>query len=152
MSKLNFFPTVSVVLAAVLATGATSFADLARLSRPVNVQACRAPDTYSYNLKAELESAMASTHPFSNVLLTSRGVVRVSASQVVLVTDTAICRRAAAAFGTTMNDANPDRQVHAVRVGIRYAVIDPDFQSTAGWRVGVTFDSSFTQTYIKFAY
>jgi len=143
---------ILLALAGILATGAKAFAHSRHERGAVFVSACRAPDKYSSNLKGGLEAAMSSSHPFSDILLKSRGVVRVAASQVALVTDTAICRRAAAAFGTVVNASSPDRQVHAVRAGIRYAVIDPDFEPGFGWRTGVTFDSSFTQVHIKFAY
>jgi hypothetical protein len=72
-------------------------------------------------------------------------------SQIAIVADTTTCRRAANAYSTAVAIPDENRLVHTVRAGIRYVVIDPTHHS-GDYRVGVTFDSSFTQILSKFAY
>lgn len=88
---------------------------------------------------------------FSDTVLAVYGVARVAASQIAIVTDTTTCRRAANAYSAAIGISDPNRQVHAVKAGIRYLVIDPFYQPVP-YMTGITFDSSFTQTVTAFTY
>lgn len=68
-------------------------------------------------------------------------VHRVPVFQVRAVSDPAVCRRAALAYGKVVHHDDPDRKVHILRVGTRYIVMDPDFVVDNRHRA-VTFDSS----------
>jgi hypothetical protein len=112
---------------------------------------CLAQDSFAIDLKDELVGLMGRTDALSDTTLAAEGVTRVVTSQIAIVADTTICRRAANAYSTAIEVPDENRLVHSVRVGIRYVVIDPSHHS-GSYRVGVTFDSSFTQIHTKFAY
>lgn len=112
---------------------------------------CRSPDAFAWNFKDWIISAMSQTNAATDLVVASRGLIRVPVSQVEAVTDAATCVRAANAYSSAINDPDSTRQVHAVRAGIRYLVIDPAVGG-GGYRAGVTFDSSFTQIYKVFGY
>jgi len=76
--------------------------------------------------------------------LTVYNVPRVSALQVRPVSNPAICRRAALAYSSVVQDGAQSRKVHVLRVGSRYIVMDPDYVVEKHHRA-VTFDSTFTK-------
>jgi hypothetical protein len=132
---------------------ATVFA--AGFTKPTPVQqllpSCRSADGISWNLREGVIGAMTQTGSAEDVVISWLGLVRVPASQVAAVSDTLTCRRAAEAYSGALALPDSDRQVHVIRAGIRYMVIDPTLKG-GGRLAGVTFDSSFTQVYIVFAY
>lgn len=71
-------------------------------------------------------------------------VVRVKPREVKPVTDPAVCSRAASAYNAAVNDDDPGRSVHILRVGDRYIVTDPDYLPDEYHRA-VTFDSTFSK-------
>ena len=71
-------------------------------------------------------------------------VDRVKSREVKPVTDPVACERGAIAYGRVLQDNDPDRKVHILRVGDRYIVMDPDYQPD-DYRRAVTFDSTFTR-------
>ena len=71
-------------------------------------------------------------------------VPRVKSWQVKPISDATTCMRAANAYSRAVNDANPQRQVHVLRVGNRYLVMDPAYLVDEYHRA-VTFDSTFTK-------
>ena len=71
-------------------------------------------------------------------------VDRVKSRDVKPVTDPVVCERAALAYGRVLQNDEPDRKVHILRVGDRYIVMDPDFVPDDYHRA-VTFDSTFTR-------
>lgn len=71
-------------------------------------------------------------------------VPRVSTLQVRAVNDSGVCRRAALAYGKVVNEKDPGRKVHILRVGSRYIVMDPDYIVDNHHRA-VTFDSTLTR-------
>ena len=71
-------------------------------------------------------------------------VARVKSREVKPVSDPVICSRAAAAYSVAVNEDSPDRQVHILRVGNRFIVIDPDYRPDE-YRRAITFDSTFTK-------
>jgi hypothetical protein len=72
------------------------------------------------------------------------GVARVKAREIKPITDPVVCERAALAYGRAVQQDDPGRRVHILRVGDRYVVMDPDFVPDDYHRA-VTFDSTFTK-------
>jgi hypothetical protein len=72
------------------------------------------------------------------------GVERVKAREIKPITDPVVCERAALAYGRAVQQDDPGRRVHILRVGNRYVVMDPDFVPDDYHRA-VTFDSTFTK-------
>lgn len=70
-------------------------------------------------------------------------VARVKSREVRPVRDPVVCARAAAAYNLAVRDDSPDRQVHILKVGDRFIVMDPDYRPDE-YRRAVTFDSTFT--------
>lgn len=112
---------------------------------------CLPQDSFALDLKDELVSLMGRTDALSDTTLAAEGVARVATSQIAVVADTTTCARAANAYSAAIEVPDGNRLVHAIRTGIRYVVIDPSYHS-GSYRVGVTFDSSFTQIVSKFGY
>lgn len=71
-------------------------------------------------------------------------VPRVPPLQVRPVSNPAICRRAAIAYGKVIHEGAQARKVHILRVGTRYIVMDPDYIVDNHHRA-VTFDSTLTK-------
>ncbi len=117
----------------------------------LNSPGCLPAQGIGLELTAELTDVMGRSDLLSNDILSWMGVVRVAANQVAAVSDTTTCRRASKAYSAALASPGPDRKVHAIRVGIRYVVIDPTFR-LGSYTAGVTMDSSFTQVYEKFGY
>jgi hypothetical protein len=76
--------------------------------------------------------------------LSAYKVPRVSVLQVQPVIDPVVCRRAAVAYGRAINENEPGRKVHILRVGDRYIVMDPAYVVDNHHRA-VTFDSTLTK-------
>ena len=72
------------------------------------------------------------------------GVERVKAREIKPVNDPVVCERAALAYGRAVQQDEPGRRVHILRVGDRYVVMDPDFMPDDYHRA-VTFDSTFSK-------
>ena len=73
------------------------------------------------------------------------GVERVKSREIKPINDPVVCERAALAYGRAVQQDEPGRRVHILRVGDRYVVMDPDFVPDAYHRA-VTFDSTFSKT------
>lgn len=116
---------------------------------------CRsASDSFVIDLKDELIDLVQTaptTDFFSDTVLAVYGVARVAASQIAIVSDSTTCSRAANAYSNAISVSDPNRLVHAIKAGIRYVVIDPSY-TPSPYKIGITFDSSFTQTIATFAY
>lgn len=114
-------------------------------------EGCLPPGRIATDISAELISLMSRSDDLANKILASRGVLRVPTTQIAVVSDTTLCRRAANAYSSVEQLPATNRLVYTIRAGIRYLVLDPSV--TAGeWKRGVTFDSSFTQVVGKFRY
>ena len=70
-------------------------------------------------------------------------VSRVKSWEVKPISDAGTCARAANAYSKVLNDPKHDRQVHVLRVGDRYVVMDPEY-IVDDYHRAVTFDSTFT--------
>ena len=70
-------------------------------------------------------------------------VARVRAKDVKPISDPATCSRAANAYTQVVLDSSSNRQVHILRVGNRYIVMDPDY-IVDDYHRAVTFDSTFS--------
>ena len=143
----QFLPRVATVLSAVLL--ATAF--FTGRGDASWTPGCRVADGFSWNFREDILRAMSQTNSATDRLIASTGLVRVPVSQVAYVTDPTTCERAANAYSAALSLPDSTRQVHAVKAGIRFLVIDPSLNE-GGYRSGVTFDSSFTQVYKIFAY
>ena len=71
-------------------------------------------------------------------------VNRVTMWEVKPVSDDVVCERAALAYGRVVQQNDPDRKVHVLKVGDRYIVMDPDFVPDDYHRA-ITFDSTFSR-------
>jgi len=69
-------------------------------------------------------------------------VLRVKANDVRPISDPVTCSRAANAYTQVVQDSSKTRQVHILRVGDRYIVMDPEY-TVDGYHRAVTFDSTF---------
>lgn len=87
---------------------------------------------------------MRRTDSLAERTLAVYNVTRVKPRDVRPVSDPVLCERAAVAYGRAIQDEEPDRKVHILRVGERYIVMDPDFIPDRYHRA-VTFDSTFTR-------
>jgi hypothetical protein len=76
--------------------------------------------------------------------LQAYNVDRVKSRDIKPVTDPVVCGRAALAYGRAVQQDEPGRKVHILRVGDRYIVMDPDFRPDDYHRA-VTFDSTFSK-------
>jgi hypothetical protein len=89
-------------------------------------------------------SLMRRRDPNAERTLVVYNVPRVKSRDVKPVTDPVVCRRAANAYSRAVQQDEPDRQVHILRVGDRYIVMDPDFRPDDYHRA-ITFDSTFSK-------
>jgi hypothetical protein len=88
-------------------------------------------------------SLMRRSDKIAGTFLKVYNVPRVKPSEVRPVNDPVICQRAAVAYGKALSAEDGNRQVHVLRVGNRYIVMDPDFVVDNQHRA-VTFDSTLT--------
>ena len=138
-----------LAMMSVTAIAVTALAESANADQRVWLD-CLPGDRIEYNLRNELVSAMGRTDKFAELSISTLGVLRVATDQVASVSDTTTCRRAGDAYSTAVGVPQAGRPVHVIRAGMRYVVVDPQFNP--GHRIiGVTFDSSFTQVHRKFA-
>jgi len=111
---------------------------------------CVRPDPGSrYNQRLFL-SLMRRRDALAERTLAVYKVLRVKSKDVRPVDDPVICSRAANAYGDAVNDSNPERRVHILRVGDRYIVMDPDYTADDYHRA-VTFDSTFSTALARIA-
>jgi hypothetical protein len=89
-------------------------------------------------------SLMRRKDPKAERTLVVYNVERVKLREIKPVTDPVVCGRAANAYSRAVRHDEPDRQVHILRVGNRYIVMDPDFQPD-NYHRAVTFDSTFSK-------
>lgn len=97
----------------------------------------------NYNQRL-FRSLMRRSDKIAARFLTVYNVPRVRMFDVRPVTDPAVCRRAAVAYGKAVRQEDPARKVHILRVGNRYIVMDPDYVVDNHHRA-VTFDSTLTR-------
>lgn len=141
----------ALALGIVIASTSSYAAPSAFLALPVSNYegSCLPPERIPTMIQADLVRLMARTDSLSNKILISRGVVRVPTTQILIVSDTTTCRRAADAYSAAIDIPSSNRTVYAVRAGIRYVVIDPSYR-LGEWKLAITFDSSFTEVKAKF--
>lgn len=119
------------------------------ISRPAMAQsgsACRPTDKYASHLQSELISMATAARADSSVRAAFH-LPLVTASDVQIVSDSATCASAAAAYDREMvrlfNETSRSRTVHVVRVGTSgYAIMDPSEQA-GEWIPVVFVDTSF---------
>ena len=105
------------------------------------------------DIRDGLIDLMGRSSALSDSILKHQGITRVLTSQIRIVSDTTICRRAAQAYSASIVAADSNRLVDVVKAGLRYVVIDPAFTTDSSeWKTAITFDSSFTKTFRRFGY
>jgi len=114
---------------------------------------CLPQDSIALDIRDGLIDLMGRSSALSDSILKHQGVIRVPTSQILVVSDTTTCRRAAQAYSGRIAATDSNRLVDVVKAGIRYVVIDPGFTTDSSeWKTAITFDSSFTQTFKRFGY
>lgn len=116
---------------------------VAQAQQPV----CRLADRNSELLLRDMIRYATSTDPDVTAVRDSLRMIPVPASQVSLVADQEVCTRASAAYqqyyeGVAFGFSG---RVYVIRVGMRYAVLDPDYPTSIRnppWHVVIT-DSVF---------
>lgn len=151
MKNLKKLFVLGLVTAISFAASAMRFQSTERGDSSSFVAGCLVPDSTVIRLRDGLVTLMGRSGALADTMLSVKGVVRVATSQISIVSDTTVCRRAANAYSYAIAATDSNRSVHAVKAGIRYVVLDPSI--TGGeYKLGITFDSSFTQTLSKFGY
>jgi hypothetical protein len=109
--------------------------------------ACRPADQKSELLLRDMISFATSTDPQITAVRDSLRILPVPASQVGLITDQTVCTRASAGYQQYYEGVGSgfSGRVYVVRIGTRYAALDPDYPTTIHdppWHV-VIMDSDF---------
>lgn len=151
VARRTFFPVliISFVLTGALAVEASR--PSVTTAEITAVAGCAPLDSLAIDLKDELVELMGRTDAMADTLLAIEGIARVPTTEISIVSDQTTCARAADAYGTYVSVSDPNRLVHAIRAGIRYLVMDPVYRN-GPHKLGVTFDSSFTQKLASFNY
>ena len=114
---------------------------------------CLPQDSIALDIRDELIDLMGRSSKLSDSILKHEGITRVPTSQISIVSDTLTCRRAAQAYSGSISAADSNRLVDVVKAGIRFVVIDPAVTSDSSeWKTAITFDSSFTHSFMRFQY
>ena len=106
---------------------------------PGSGQACKPADNLSAVVSAEIRKLVTT----NNAVRDSLRLPLVSASQVVIVTDTLVCDRVRVALDSMITAETPDpinlgpRPIYAIKVGTFFAAINPG--STMGHYIPVFF-------------
>ena len=127
---------------ALLALGALGM-QVAQAQQP----ACRLADQNSGLLLRDMIRYATSTHPEAAAVRDSLRILPVPASEVRLVADQDVCMRASTAYQQYHEGVASgfSGRVYVIRVGTRYAVLDPDYPTSIErppWHV-VIMDSEF---------
>src|SRR5256885_8384031 len=85
---------------------------------------CASKDERSERLIANFKAFVAKTDMGGTVEKTTMGLAKVTPSQVALVTDKALCTKAAAAFDTKQLERRSAYTLYVVTLGSSYAVED----------------------------
>ncbi len=90
------------------------------------------------------KSLMRRRDAIASKTLAAYNIPRVKSWDISPVSDAETCTRAANAYSQVIHDPKLDRQVHVLRIGDGYIVIDPDYVPDEYHRA-ITFDSTFTK-------
>jgi hypothetical protein len=101
---------------------------------------CLPVDSLAIDLKDEVADLMTRRDSLAIEILDIYRLERVRSPTIELVTDAKRCTRAAKAYGRVLKRAVSP--VHVLRVGRRYLVIDPTYE-TGEWKTIITFNSTF---------
>jgi hypothetical protein len=103
---------------------------------------CAPKDARSDRLIANFKAFVGKTDMGGTVEKTTMGLATVTPSQVVLVTDKAICTKAAAAFDTKQLEKRSSYTLYVVTLGSSYGVEDTRMLQ-AGFETADVFDSNW---------
>lgn len=114
------------------------------LAPPAEAQ-CRGQDSTSTNLIYDVAGYTTATDSLTRAVRDSLRLPSVPASQVVLVADSSVCRKAASAYQSQLAGQGLGGftgSVYVVQAGTTYTVLDPGYHYTRGdGGVLLTFDS-----------
>lgn len=103
---------------------------------------CAPKDARSDRLIANFKAFVAKTDMGGTVEKTTMGLATVTPSQVVLVTDKAICAKAAAAYVKTQLEKRSSYTLYVVTLGSSYGVLDTRMMQ-AGFETADVYDSNW---------
>ncbi|HEY2431031.1 MAG TPA: hypothetical protein VGI12_00045 [Vicinamibacterales bacterium] len=103
---------------------------------------CAPKDARSDRLIAELKAFVGKTDMGGTVEKTTMGLASVTPSQVVLVSDKAICTKAAAAFDAKQLEKRSSYTLYVVTLGSSYGVEDTKMMQ-AGFETADIYDSQW---------
>jgi hypothetical protein len=115
-------------------------ARVAEAGVPAVTGSCAPKDARSDRLAANFKAFVGKTDMGGTVEKTTIGLATVTPSQVVLVTDKAICTKAAAAFDTAQLEKKSSYTLYVVTLGSSYGVEDTRMLQ-AGFETAYVFDS-----------
>ncbi len=103
---------------------------------------CAPKDARSDRLLANFKAFVAKTDMGGTVEKTTMGLAKVTPSQVALVTDRAICTKAAAAFDAKQLKKHSSYTLYVVTLGSSYGVEDTEMLQ-AGFETADVYDSNW---------
>jgi hypothetical protein len=110
---------------------------------------CLPVDSLAIDLKDEIAGLMTRRDSMAIEILDIYRLKRVQSPAIEIIRDPKRCAVAAKAYGRVLKRAVSG--VHVLRVGRRYLVIDPAYQ-TGEWKTIVTFNSTFAKAITSTAY
>jgi hypothetical protein len=132
--------TALLLVLAATATGAASGANVGG--------ACASKDERSDRLIAKMKAFVGKNDMGGTIEKTTMGLKDVAASQVALVTDKAICAKAAAAFDTQQLEKRSSYTLYVVTLGPSYGVVDTKMLQ-AGYEPVYVFDGNWKYIGVK---
>ena len=115
---------------------------------PAITGSCAPKDSRSDRLIAELKAFVGKTDLGGTVEKNTLGLATVTPSQVVLVTDNAICTKAAAAFDSTQLEKRTSYTLYVVTLGSSYGVEDTRMLQV-GFETADIYDSNWKHIGIR---
>lgn len=106
---------------------------------------CASRDVRSDRLVAHFKTFVGKTDMGGTIEKTTIGLKDVTPSEVVLVTDNAICARAAVAFNAKQLQKRSSYTLYVIRLGSSYGVEDT-VELQPGWETADVFDSNWKYT------
>lgn len=134
LKTVQLIVAISAVAAATSATAASG--------------ACAQKDEKSDRIIARFKAFVGKNDMGGTIEKTTMGVKDVTPAQVALVTDKAICAKAAAAFDTRQLEKRSSYTLYVLTLGSSYAVEDTKVLQ-AGYEVAYIFDSNWKYIGVK---
>lgn len=113
-------------------------------SKTATSQYCRGPDDQSRSDLGSIRGLLQSDNPVFVAKRVQFGIQNVSASQVSLILDDAICARGSAVADSVSGDPPSGRAVYAFAVGNGHYVIDPYHFTLSEYGHALVFDTAWS--------